>query len=106
MVIVAAVMSAVGIAGDYFLKRASGEPSPLATPAFLVGLTLYSSTAFAWVFVMRYLKLATISAIYSVCMILMLTSMGYLVFDETLNRYEILGIVLALASITLLSRFG
>ncbi len=106
MVFVAAAMSAVGIVGDYFLKRASGEASPLATPAFLVGLALYSSTAFAWVFVMNYLKLATIGAIYSVCMILMLTAMGFFVFGETLNRYEILGIVFALASIALLSRFG
>ncbi len=106
MVIVAAAMSAVGIVGDYFLKRASGEPSPLGTPTFLVGLALYSSTAFAWVFVMRYLKLATIGAIYSVCMILMLTSMGFLFFDETLNRYEIAGIIFAMTSIVLLSRFG
>ena len=81
-------------------------PNPLVTPAFLVGLALYSSTAFAWVFVMRSLKLATIGAIYCVCMILMLTSMGFLVFGETLNRYELAGIVLAIASIILLSRFG
>jgi small multidrug resistance pump len=106
MVIVAAAMSAVGIIGDYFLKRASGEARPLATLDFLIGLALYSSTAFAWVFVMNYLKLATIGAIYSVCMILMLTGMGFFFFDETLNRYEIVGIVLAIASIALLSRFG
>jgi hypothetical protein len=43
MTIVAAAMSAVGIVGDYFLKRASGEATPLATPAFLDG-ALYSST--------------------------------------------------------------
>jgi hypothetical protein len=43
MIIVAAAMSAVGIVGDYFLKRASGEATPLATPAFLDG-ALYSST--------------------------------------------------------------
>ena len=55
---------------------------------------------------MRSLKLATIGAIYSVCMILMLTSMGFLFFDETLNRYEVVGIVFAIASIFLLSRFG
>ena len=106
MIIIAAGMSAVGIVGDYFLKRASGEASPLGTPAFLIGLALYSSTAFAWVFVMRYLKLATIGAIYSVCMILMLTTMGFFLFDETLNRYEMVGIVFAIASIVLLSRFG
>ena len=46
MIIIAAAMSAVGIVGDYFLKRASGEASPLATPPFLVGLVLYSSTVF------------------------------------------------------------
>ena len=106
MIVVAAAMSAVGIVGDYFLKRASGEASPLTTSDFLVGLALYSSTAFAWVFVMRYLKLAAIGAIYSVCMILMLTTMGFLFFNETLNRYEIVGIVFAIASIVLLSRFG
>jgi small multidrug resistance pump len=55
---------------------------------------------------MHYLKLATIGAIYSVCMILMLTSMGFLFFNETLNRYEIVGIVLAITSIAQLSRFG
>ena len=44
MIVVAAAMSAVGIVCDYFLKRTSGEASPLAMPAFLVGLALYSST--------------------------------------------------------------
>jgi small multidrug resistance pump len=72
----------------------------------LVGLLLYASTAFAWVYLMRYLKLATIGVIYSVCMILLLTGMGVLFFDEKLNRYEVAGIVLAIGSILLLSRFG
>jgi multidrug transporter EmrE-like cation transporter len=104
--VVAAVMSAVGIAGDYFLKRASGAASPLATRDFAAGLTLYASTAFAWVWVMRHLKLATIGVVYSVCMVLMLTAMGVLFFGESVNRYEAAGIGLALASLALLSRFG
>ena len=46
---------------------------PIAsTLAFMVGLVLYASTAFAWVFVMKHLKLATISVIYSISMILLL----------------------------------
>jgi multidrug transporter EmrE-like cation transporter len=104
--LVAAVMSGVGIVGDYFLKRASSGEQPLACWDFVVGLVLYASTAFAWVFVMRHLKLATIGVIYSVCMILMLTAMGVLFFDESLNRYEVTGIVLAIASVVLLARFG
>ncbi|HKI38052.1 MAG TPA: hypothetical protein VKA46_39730 [Gemmataceae bacterium] len=104
--LVAVAMSCFGIVGDYFLKRASGTDRPLLTRWFGVGLALYASTAFAWVFVMRHLKLATIGVIYSVCMILLLTGMGVFLFGETLNRYEVAGIVLAIASILLLSRFG
>jgi drug/metabolite transporter (DMT)-like permease len=105
-VLVAAAMSCLGIVGDYFLKLASQEERPLFTWAFPVGLVLYASTAFAWVYLMKHLKLATIGVIYSVCMILLLTGMGVLFFKESLNRWEVAGIVLAIASILLLSRFG
>jgi small multidrug resistance pump len=104
--LVAVAMSCCGIIGDYFLKRASGAEHPLFTRWFAVGLALYASTAFAWVYVMRHLKLATIGVIYSVCMILLLTGMGVFLFGESLNRYEVAGIVLAITSILLLSRFG
>jgi drug/metabolite transporter (DMT)-like permease len=103
---VAVVMSCFGIVGDYFLKRASDSGRPLLTRWFAVGLVLYASTAFAWVFVMRHLKLATIGVIYSVCMILLLAGMGVFLFGESLNRYEVAGIVMAIGSILLLSRFG
>jgi multidrug transporter EmrE-like cation transporter len=55
---------------------------------------------------MRHLKLATIGVVYSVCMILLLTGMGVVFFGESLNRYEVAGIVLAIAAVLLLSRFG
>jgi multidrug transporter EmrE-like cation transporter len=105
-VLVAAAMSCFGIVGDYFLKLASQRERPLLSKEFPVGLVLYASTAFAWVYLMRYLKLATIGVVYSVCMILLLTAMGVLLFQESLSRWEVAGIVLAIASILLLSRFG
>jgi drug/metabolite transporter (DMT)-like permease len=105
-VVAAVVMSAVGIAGDYFLKRASERDSPLACWEFLVGLLLYSSTAFAWVYVMQRLKLATIGVIYSVSMVLLLAGMGVLFFRETLSGTEIVGILLAIASLLLLANAG
>lgn len=100
------VMSCFGILGDYFLKLASDKPNPFLTRAFLVGLVMYASTAFAWAYVMRHLKLATIGVVYSVCMILLLTGMGVFFFGETLSRSEMVGIGLALASVILLARFG
>jgi multidrug transporter EmrE-like cation transporter len=105
-VLVAVGMSCFGIIGDYFLKRASAAERPLLTRWFAIGLVLYASTAFAWVFVMRHLKLATIGVIYSLCMILLLTGMGVFLFGEKLHPGEIVGILLAIASLVLLSRFG
>jgi small multidrug resistance pump len=70
----------------------------------LIGLVLYASTAFAWVYVMRYLKLATIGVIYSVSMVLLLAGMGVVFFDESLSRTEIAGIALAIMSLILLAR--
>jgi multidrug transporter EmrE-like cation transporter len=55
---------------------------------------------------MQRLKLATIGAVYSVSMVLLLTSIGVFFFPESLNYYEIAGIVLAVGSLILLVRFA
>lgn len=105
-VIVTIAFSAVGVLGDYFLKLASSRPQPLVSGWFYLGFALYASTAFGWVFVMRHLKLATISVVYSVSMILLLTAVGVVMFREALNYFELAGIVLAVAALVLLMRFA
>ena len=98
--------SCLGVLGDYFLKLASGQKTPLQSKWFYVGFVVYASTAFGWVFVMCYLKLATIGVVYSVSMILLLAGIGVLFFQETLNYYEVAGLVLAIAALILLARFA
>jgi len=105
-VAVTIAFSVIGVVGDYFLKLASTREQPLRTGWFYLGFVLYASTAFGWVFVMKYLKLATISVLYSVSMVLLLTAVGALAFRESLNYYELAGIVLAMASLVLLIRFA
>jgi small multidrug resistance pump len=105
-VLVTVAFSLVGVVGDYFLKLASSREQPLRAGWFYLGFALYASTAFGWVFVMRHLKLATISVLYSVSMVLLLTAVGVVLFKESLNYYEVAGIVLALASLVLLIRFA
>jgi drug/metabolite transporter (DMT)-like permease len=105
-VMVTIAFSVVGVLGDYFLKLASEHPQPLRTGWFYLGFTLYASTAFGWVFVMKSLKLATISVLYSVCMMLLLTAIGVVLFRESLNYYEMVGLVLAFVSLVLLIRFA
>jgi len=105
-VLVTVAFSAIGVLDDYFLKLSSARDQPLRTRWFYIGFAVYASTAFGWVFVMRYLKLATISVVYSVSMVLLLTAVGVVLFGESLNYYELAGIVLAVASLVLLMRFA
>jgi len=105
-VLVTVAFSVVGVVGDYFLKLSSAREQPLRTRWFYIGFAVYASTAFGWVFVMRHLKLATISVVYSISMVLFLTAVGVVLFGESLNRYEVAGIVLAVASLVVLMRFA
>jgi multidrug transporter EmrE-like cation transporter len=105
-VLVTIAFSVVGVVGDYFLKLASNQDQPLRSGWFYVGFALYASTAFGWVFVMKHLKLATISVVYSVSMVLLLTAAGVVLFREALSYSEVAGIVLAVSSLVLLMRFA
>lgn len=105
-VLVTISFSVVGVLGDYFLKLASAREQPLRTGWFYLGFALYASTALGWVFVMRHLKLATISVLYSISIVLLLTAIGVVLFRESLNYLEVAGIVLAVASLVLLMRFA
>jgi small multidrug resistance pump len=105
-VLVTVAFSVIGVLGDYFLKLASERERPLGSAWFYVGFALYASTAFGWVYVMRHLKLATIGVLYSVSMILLLTTVGVVMFRESLNYFEWAGIALAIAALVLLMRFA
>ena len=98
--------SLLGVVGDYFLKVASAADKPFQTVAFYLGFAVYASTAFGWLFAMRHLKLATISTVYSVSIILLLTTVGVVFFNERLRATEVVGIAMALASLVLLIRFS
>src|SRR5262245_26874647 len=84
-VVVTIAFSLLGVLGDYFLKLASANENSLKTTSFYIAFVLYASTAFGWVFVMKHLKLATIGVVYSVSMVLLLTTVGVVFFRESLN---------------------
>jgi drug/metabolite transporter (DMT)-like permease len=105
-VVVTFAFSVVGVLGDYFLVLASRDAAPLKTRWFYLGFALYASTAFGRVFVMKYLKLATISVLYSVSMMVLLTAVGVVVFRQSFNYYEMAGLAMAVTSLILLVRFA
>jgi small multidrug resistance pump len=105
-ILITVAFSIIGVVGDYFLKLASEQEQSLRSKWFYLGFVLYASTAFGWVFVMKHLKLATIGVVYSVSMVLLLTTVGVMMFKESLNYYEMAGLVMAVISLMLLTRFS
>ena len=99
-------LAAVCCCADYFLKKASQLPSPFSSAPFWIGLVIYSLSAFGWVMALRWFKLSTIGAVYSVVLIVLLALIGVTVFSEKINGLEILGLLLACASIVILTRFS
>lgn len=97
------IIALITTAGDYCLKLASIDGNSRIR-WFLLGCAIYGLTAFGWVYAMRHLKLATLGVIFSVSMVLFMAMLGTLVFKEELTRYEVIGIILGIASITLLFR--
>jgi small multidrug resistance pump len=105
-ILVIVALSAGGVLADYFLKEASLLERPMRSWSFTLGLLTYASLSFGWVFVLKHLKLAHVGVYYSVSTLLLLVALGFFVYKETLHWQEVLGVVLALASILLLARLA
>jgi len=103
--VVTFALSFVCVVADYLLKRASETDTPYYTYWFFAALVLEALTAFGWIYVMRHMKLATLGAVYSVSIALLLALLGVIIFNESLDFQEVIGIFLAIGSLVMLSRF-
>jgi multidrug transporter EmrE-like cation transporter len=103
---VVAGLAAMCAGGDYFLKKASELSSPFSSAPFWTGFAIYGASAFGWVYALRWFKLSAIGAIFSVVLILLLALMGITLFSERLNTMEVVGLILAVTSIVILTRFA
>lgn len=91
--------------GDAYLKKSSELSKPFTSSQFLFGLLVYATTAYLWVYMYREVKFSTIGVVYSILTMLFFVLTGVFVFHETLLTKEVLGLMLALGSVLLLSRF-
>ena len=97
------LLGAVCVVADCLLKRASCTDRPLTSAYFAIGVVLYSASAVGWVYLLRDSKLATIGAIYSMTVIVMLTAVGVFWYGERVSASEMLGLVMAIVATYLLS---
>lgn len=93
------LVTSITLAGDYFIKLASGKAYGLLTVTFAVGFILYGLPAIGWFYLMRSHSLSVIGVLYSAATILLLTSLSVFVFKEGFGWREALGVTLALLAV-------
>jgi len=103
-VLIALLLSAVGVAADAVLKLASARPRPLLNGWFLLGCALSVVFAVLWVFLMQHMKMATAGIFYAVASTLLLVVIGVSFFGERLSSGEMTGMAMALCAVILLGR--
>lgn len=102
----AILLSFYGVVGDFFIKLSGNGPKFVELHWFIIGLLIYASSAFGWFYVMKHVKLATLGVFFAVSTVLFLLIFGVYYFKESLNYFEIAGIILAIVSLILLGRFA
>jgi multidrug transporter EmrE-like cation transporter len=103
-VLILTIATALTLAGDYCIKVASGDQDGLSSKTFMLGALLYAMPSVAWFFLMRSHSLAAVGVYYSAAVIILLATLGCLVFKEAFGLREVVGLSLAIASVVVMSR--
>jgi small multidrug resistance pump len=99
-------LALVSVGADSILKISTESTGKNLIIFFITALVIYGSTAFGWFFVLKHLKLSTLGVYYSISTILLLALVGVFYFKEQICPSDIIGIILAIASILILGRFA
>ncbi len=105
-VFIVILLSIAGVIGDFFIKLSGSGEKFIDIKWFIIGFFIYASTAFGWFYIMKHIKISSLGVIYSLTTVLLLVAVGIFYFHEKLNIYEIIGIITAIISFILLSRFS
>lgn len=104
--ITAIALSIITVVADIFIKNASLATAFSGWKLLILGCLIYGLTGLGWFYVLRNIKLSTSAVIYGVSCIILLTLVSVFYFKEKISSFEVLGIILAIASIIILARFA
>ncbi len=99
-------LSLVTVVGDFFIKSASLQQGFSGWKTLIFGAVIYGATALGWFFVAQKIKLSTLGVLYAVSCVVFLTLLSVFYFKEKISSFEIIGVILAIISLVILSKFA
>ena len=104
-ILIVVCLSSFVVLGDYFIKVSGSGSNYINYKYFFIGMFIYATSAIGWFYVMKHIKISSLGVGYSLTTVILLALVGVFIFNEQLNFYDIIGIVLGIISITILIRF-
>lgn len=100
------LLESFSLLADYLIKNASLKPHFSGWIELVLGGIIYGLTAIGWFFLMRELKLVTISLFSALVGLGLTCLLGVFIFREKLSLQDCLGLTFGCISISLLMRFN
>lgn len=99
---VVALSAMTGLA-DVLVKKATVADN-VGSPYLFLAALIFGGSAYGWFFVLKYINLATLGAIYSIITVLLLVMAGTLFFGEELDFSEIFVIIVSFIALAMFWR--
>ncbi|KKR05979.1 MAG: hypothetical protein UT34_C0001G0019 [candidate division WS6 bacterium GW2011_GWF2_39_15] len=94
------------VIGDVLLKNSISAVGTKKVLYILGGIIIYIISAFGFQRMYKVMEFSNSGVIYAVISVVLFTAIGLFLYHEKVTPYEVLGIVLALISVYLMSRFA
>ena len=105
-IIISIVLLGITIIGDFALKKASDMPGLSGWKLVIVGSILYAISAFGWFYTYKTTQFFTLGVFYSLGHFMLTVLIALFIFKERVSGWEVLGLVLAVASLGILLKGG
>lgn len=96
----------IAVIGDVFIKKATQAKGTEVYLLLTVAAIFYVLNSISFYFVYKTMKLSTIGVVYAISTIIMFAFVGVLIFKEKIALQEVIGIILAITSVVLMSKFA
>ena len=91
-------LSVLTALADVLVKKATVADN-VESPYLFMAALIFGGSAYGWFFVLKYINLATLGAIYSLMMVLLLVLAGVILFGEKLGIADIVVIIVSLIAL-------